>query len=114
MRVDDIPQGAATVDETCMVQIQQILDAYYDEFCRLVPVDDILNSLKIKRILSDRDVDNIRSKTHENDRINLLFDILRDHRGEKDFFTFCQLLQKHCVRIIQEFGTKLEMKVKRL
>ena len=64
-----------------------------------------------KADLSRRDVSDIQNKTLKNDRSESLFDILHNHRKERDFLTFYRLLQKDCVLTIQECGKKLEMEL---
>lgn len=106
------PLSETEADEISIIQFQKVLDDNYDDFLRLVPVDDIVHKLQRKRILSNRDVTSIQNEVHENDKVELLFKKLYDHRQGKDFLAFCQLLQKHCVLTIKEFGKKMEVEVK--
>lgn len=62
--------------------------------------------------MSKRDITDIKSKIQNEEKVQLLFNIFHDHLRVDDFLTFCQLLQKHCVVAVQEFGKKMEMELK--
>ena len=72
----------------------------------------MLNLLETKQILHIRDVTNIKNMIHEEEKINLLFKIFRDHRRPIDFIIFCRLLQKYGVLAVEEFGKDMENKLK--
>ena len=103
---------ANTANDISITQLQQVLDKYSDEFFRYVPVDAILPILERKKILDDRNVADIRNKQHEQDKIQSLFKIFKEHRRGIDFLTFCQLLQKQGVSATQEFGWKMETELR--
>ncbi|RDD35921.1 hypothetical protein TrispH2_012107 [Trichoplax sp. H2] len=88
-------------------KVQNALDTYEEEFIRIVPVDELVEPLKSKGILSSREVTDIKNLIHEDDKATKLLSILRDKRYNSDFLTFCQLLEKNSVIAVQKLGEKL-------
>ncbi|EDV19063.1 uncharacterized protein TRIADDRAFT_62488 [Trichoplax adhaerens] len=95
-------------------QAQQALTVYGEEFIRIVPVDEVLVPLKLKHVLSSREVEMINSRIHEEDKAHKLYDILFKNRHGNDLPVFCQLLKNSSVRGVQSFGKKLLKKAKNL
>lgn len=86
--------------------------SYYEStFLRVVPVDEILNELKSKHILSNNQVETMRKECKSlRDKTEKLLDILRDQRSDEDFLDFCKILQNNGVKTVRELGIKLQKK----
>lgn len=88
-------------------QVQQALDKHGEEFIRCVPVDDLLFKLKIKGVISNREMTDIRKCPCKNEKAEKLFEILREQRQPNDFLIFCQSLMENTVTTVSDFGIML-------
>ncbi|RDD40155.1 Nephrocystin-3 [Trichoplax sp. H2] len=89
------------------LQVKKALDTYNKDFIRIVPVDELVEPLKSKGILSSREVTDIKNMIHKEDKAAELSSILRDKRDNSDFRKFCLLLENHSVNTVRKFGKKL-------
>ncbi|RDD36912.1 hypothetical protein TrispH2_011164 [Trichoplax sp. H2] len=88
--------------------IQAALDKNSDQFLKIVPIQELFTRLKMKKILSTRQVTDIKALTHTEDMNGRLLEILMEERTEEDFYTFCDLLKSNGVNVVKSFGAKLQ------
>ena len=108
--VDQVPM--ATAKDISKKQWQQVLHNNSKDFIRLVPVNEILSELKREKVLSKRDVTDIKNKKHHDEKVELLYDIFYYHREANDFLILCRLLKENQVETIQKFGKKMKKELK--
>ncbi|RDD36910.1 hypothetical protein TrispH2_011162 [Trichoplax sp. H2] len=89
--------------------IKANLDKYAEEFIKIVPIKELFTKLKVKKILSSRDIIDIEKLTHVEDMNGRLLEILQEQRSNEDFYTFCSLLKQHHVNVVKAFGAKLQL-----
>ena len=87
--------------------IQAALEKYAEEFVQKVPVDEILNKLRFRQVLSPDQVTKIKKKDSQEDRNTELLDIILLGRDDEDFKKFCDLLKENNVATVRGFAAKL-------
>ena len=71
-------------------------------FLKIIPVQDLLNLLQYKEILSDRHVEEIKRYMNA-----YVLNVLINQRGDKEFRTFCHMLEENGTDIVKRFAAKL-------
>ena len=99
---------AQQVTDISDAHAQQVLQTYGEDFIRLVPIDTVLLfKLETRHVIARKERDEISRCPDKEEKAVKLFDILYQNRTADDFITFCQLLQEHGIRAVQQFGDKL-------
>ena len=89
--------------------IHAAMEKNVEEFLRKVPIDEILNKLRFRHILSPVQVNNIKKIDNQADKNTELYDILLSERNDEDFYKFCDLLKESNVRAVKRFADKLRL-----
>ena len=94
----------------CSEAIIYSYNVYKENFLRIVPIDEILDDLKVKGILSDKRTKMIKECSARRQRNEELFEILVNERSDEDFDQFIEILESDTVGIVRKLAEKLKRK----
>lgn len=90
------------------LNINGALERNAERFLKIIPIRELLSSLKFKGILSSRQVEEIKQLYITDDMNHYLLNVLLNHREDADFYTFCQILEENNVNAVKRFAVKLQ------
>ena len=86
------------------LEIKTVLNRHAKEFVKIVPISELIDDLRRSHIIKDEDIKEI----NELNLSRYLLALLLNHRGNRDFYNLCSLLQRHYDNAVKQFGEKLK------
>lgn len=78
-----------------------------DRFLKVFPVNELLNSLQLKGILSYSQVEEIEHLQTTQNKNAYILKVLLNERDDEDFYLLCQMLKENNVNAVRRLGDKL-------
>lgn len=89
------------------LNIKAALENNAEHFLKIIPTPELVISLKLKGLLTSREVEEINRLITTEERNHHLLILMLNRLENQDFYTFCKVLEENNLNVVKRFAIKL-------